>query len=285
MPNIVASFEGSAPGPHLVLNGHTDVFPVGDEAWQHDPWSGADRRRQDLGARRERHEVRHQLLDLDLHLPPPHARPAQGPADAHGRLGRGDVRAVGHAVPDGASRRRGARRLLPERRAVRSGDDPLRRAGPAVARDHGEDARRTRRLRPPHGQREPHRRADRHRPGEAGGDRGADLARADAADGSRARRDRPHAGRRRRRHHQPRHGQRRAHGSGSQGQHDPERVPARDRYPSATRRRARPGLREVEAIVARHPEATRRGDQPHRRLLVRPARAPWSGSCRTTSST
>ena len=41
MPNIVASFEGSAPGPHLVLNGHTDVFPVGDEAWQHDPWSGA----------------------------------------------------------------------------------------------------------------------------------------------------------------------------------------------------------------------------------------------------
>ncbi len=41
MPNIVASFEGSAPGPHLVLNGHTDVFPVGEETWQHDPWSGA----------------------------------------------------------------------------------------------------------------------------------------------------------------------------------------------------------------------------------------------------
>ena len=41
MPNIVATFEGAAAGPHLVLNGHTDVFPVGDEAWQHDPWSGA----------------------------------------------------------------------------------------------------------------------------------------------------------------------------------------------------------------------------------------------------
>ena len=41
MPNIVATFEGSAPGPHLVLNGHTDVFPVGGETWQHDPWSGA----------------------------------------------------------------------------------------------------------------------------------------------------------------------------------------------------------------------------------------------------
>ena len=27
-----------------------------------------------------------------------------------------------------------------------------------------------------------------------------------------------------------------------------------------------------------------RGDQPHRRLLVRSAAAPWSGSCRTTSS-
>lgn len=41
MPNIVASFEGAAPGPHLVLNGHTDVFPVGGERWKHDPWSGA----------------------------------------------------------------------------------------------------------------------------------------------------------------------------------------------------------------------------------------------------
>ncbi len=40
---MVASFEGSAPGKHLVLNGHIDVFPVGDhERWTHGgPWSGA----------------------------------------------------------------------------------------------------------------------------------------------------------------------------------------------------------------------------------------------------
>jgi succinyl-diaminopimelate desuccinylase len=42
MPNIVASFECGAPGRHLVLNGHMDVFPAGEGAgWTHDPWSGA----------------------------------------------------------------------------------------------------------------------------------------------------------------------------------------------------------------------------------------------------
>lgn len=41
MPNLVADFEGARPGPHLVLNGHVDVFPVGDEAgWSRSPWSG-----------------------------------------------------------------------------------------------------------------------------------------------------------------------------------------------------------------------------------------------------
>ena len=42
-PNIVASFEGAAPGKHLVLNGHIDCFPVGDhETWTHGgAWSGA----------------------------------------------------------------------------------------------------------------------------------------------------------------------------------------------------------------------------------------------------
>jgi acetylornithine deacetylase/succinyl-diaminopimelate desuccinylase-like protein len=28
MPNILAGFEGARPGPHLVLNGHVDTFPV-----------------------------------------------------------------------------------------------------------------------------------------------------------------------------------------------------------------------------------------------------------------
>ena len=37
---VIASFEGAkGPGRHLVLNGHLDVFPVGDRAaWRRDPW-------------------------------------------------------------------------------------------------------------------------------------------------------------------------------------------------------------------------------------------------------
>ncbi|MEA2779376.1 MAG: succinyl-diaminopimelate desuccinylase [Rhodospirillaceae bacterium] len=42
MPNFIASFEGDGAGRHLVLNGHMDVFPVGQsDAWKHGPWSGA----------------------------------------------------------------------------------------------------------------------------------------------------------------------------------------------------------------------------------------------------
>ncbi len=42
MPNIVASFEGAAGGRHLVLNGHIDVFPVGEGVgWTQDPWGAA----------------------------------------------------------------------------------------------------------------------------------------------------------------------------------------------------------------------------------------------------
>lgn len=41
MPNIVASFDGGEPGPHLVLNGHLDIFPAGDHSqWSVDPYSG-----------------------------------------------------------------------------------------------------------------------------------------------------------------------------------------------------------------------------------------------------
>jgi succinyl-diaminopimelate desuccinylase len=41
-PNLIATFTGGAgSGRHLVLNGHLDVFPVGDRAaWKRDPWSG-----------------------------------------------------------------------------------------------------------------------------------------------------------------------------------------------------------------------------------------------------
>lgn len=39
LPNIVGSF--GAGRPHLVLNGHIDVFPAGPrESWSGDPWSG-----------------------------------------------------------------------------------------------------------------------------------------------------------------------------------------------------------------------------------------------------
>jgi succinyl-diaminopimelate desuccinylase len=44
MPNILGTFEGMNEGRHLVLNGHMDVFPVGDDAdkegWTTDPWGG-----------------------------------------------------------------------------------------------------------------------------------------------------------------------------------------------------------------------------------------------------
>ena len=42
MPNLLATFDTQRPGPHLVLNGHIDVFPPGrDELWRHgSPWSG-----------------------------------------------------------------------------------------------------------------------------------------------------------------------------------------------------------------------------------------------------
>lgn len=41
MPNIVADFDTGRSGKHLVLNGHADVFPVGNpDSWTRDPWSG-----------------------------------------------------------------------------------------------------------------------------------------------------------------------------------------------------------------------------------------------------
>jgi succinyl-diaminopimelate desuccinylase len=41
-PNLIASCAAAAPGRHLVLNGHIDVFPIGDRArWTHDPLGGA----------------------------------------------------------------------------------------------------------------------------------------------------------------------------------------------------------------------------------------------------
>ena len=41
-PNIVATWKGSGGGRSLLLNGHSDVIPVGNgEGWSDNPWSGA----------------------------------------------------------------------------------------------------------------------------------------------------------------------------------------------------------------------------------------------------
>jgi acetylornithine deacetylase len=40
-PNVVAVLKGTGDGRSLILNGHIDVVPVGDEQnWKHDPFSG-----------------------------------------------------------------------------------------------------------------------------------------------------------------------------------------------------------------------------------------------------
>lgn len=43
-PNIVGTLKGTGGGRSLILNGHTDVIPVGKgEGWSDDPWSGTIR--------------------------------------------------------------------------------------------------------------------------------------------------------------------------------------------------------------------------------------------------
>jgi acetylornithine deacetylase len=40
-PNLVAVLKGAGGGKSIILNGHIDVVPVGDEnSWEHDPFSG-----------------------------------------------------------------------------------------------------------------------------------------------------------------------------------------------------------------------------------------------------
>ena len=42
--NIVARVKGSSPGKRLVLNGHLDTYPVGDESlWTNNPFSGHEK--------------------------------------------------------------------------------------------------------------------------------------------------------------------------------------------------------------------------------------------------
>ncbi len=43
LPNLIAHVDGDGrPGPHVILNGHLDTFPIGDAAsWTYPPFSGA----------------------------------------------------------------------------------------------------------------------------------------------------------------------------------------------------------------------------------------------------
>ena len=81
MPNVVGSFEALAPGRHLVLNGHVDVFPVGDGAagggsvGRHAVW------RPRFRPRRLRHEGGHHSLAFHVLLSLTAARGPQRSAD------------------------------------------------------------------------------------------------------------------------------------------------------------------------------------------------------------
>ena len=58
-PNIVGTLKGTGGGRSLLLNGHTDVIPVGKgEGWSDDPWSGENQEWPHLRPRLLRHEER-----------------------------------------------------------------------------------------------------------------------------------------------------------------------------------------------------------------------------------
>jgi acetylornithine deacetylase/succinyl-diaminopimelate desuccinylase-like protein len=72
-PNLIASFTGARPGRHVVLNGHLDVFPIGDSSvWQ--------RERSRARPRHGRHEVRRHGAAVRLRLSPTIAYAPSWPA-------------------------------------------------------------------------------------------------------------------------------------------------------------------------------------------------------------
>ena len=104
--NVTARLRGSGEAGALVLNGHIDVVPAGEAAWQHAPVRRRDRRRQALRPGLLRHEERRRG----------HARGPRGarPRGARGRPGpaalKGDV--VFTAVADEEIGGSGAARLV-----------------------------------------------------------------------------------------------------------------------------------------------------------------------------
>jgi len=109
MPNIVATFDAGKPGRHLALNGHIDVFPVGDgEGWTCDPWAASWSTAASTYSRGACDmKVRHHRIDLHLPVPAGIVRRAPRPADLVGTIGRGDLRPVWRPLPIRASPGRG----------------------------------------------------------------------------------------------------------------------------------------------------------------------------------
>ena len=150
---VARILDGTAPGRALVLRAARKQVLKRTGGRYPAPLKRRGRRRRGLGTGRGRHEVRHHRIDLHLRLPAPAARaPARPPHPDRG-VGRRELRTLGSALPDGTPSR-GARRLLPERRADQSSERPVRREGAAVARVHGEHHGRARRLRSPERERD-----------------------------------------------------------------------------------------------------------------------------------
>ena len=80
-PNIVATLKGTGGGRSLLLNGHTDVIPVGGgEGWSDNPWSATIKNGRMYGRGLRRHEERR-------------SQPHHGGGMPHGRRAKpkGDV--------------------------------------------------------------------------------------------------------------------------------------------------------------------------------------------------
>jgi succinyl-diaminopimelate desuccinylase len=97
-PSVLASIEGAAAGPHLVMNVHLDTMPAGDEAeWSVDPWNLTEREQRlyGLGMGNMKGAVAAMTLALELLN-----------ARAHDWAGRITFAAVSDEVmfgPDGAA--------------------------------------------------------------------------------------------------------------------------------------------------------------------------------------
>ncbi|CAA9278926.1 MAG: Acetylornithine deacetylase, partial [uncultured Acetobacteraceae bacterium] len=103
-------------------------------------------RRQALRPGRRRHEGGHGRGHRRLRLAARRARRTRGAAHPHRGFRRADRRPVGHALAVRDHARRGARRLLPQRRTLRPQQRPFHGEGHAPPSRHDHRPRRARRL-------------------------------------------------------------------------------------------------------------------------------------------